>query len=198
LWTTICCISGSGLSPGHCQPFCLSRLCLLKVHLEINSLPLLPPLVCLDTPPPHLCCVFLFISLFIIQFFFAVQGSVCPGGNGGLSQGWLWEIPCAAYLLTCWSVSPKQVWSQCLVAWEPSCNVAWSSFVWAGGSGCRSPDSSWCFFFCQVWLQPASQQGFCFTELTLSASAPLSTSWILLSAFSSGETFTLVKISLYC
>jgi hypothetical protein len=26
------------------------------------------------------------------------------------------------------------------------CNVAWRSFVQAGGLGCRSFDSSWCFF----------------------------------------------------
>jgi hypothetical protein len=30
------------------------------------------------------------------------------------------------------------------------CNVAWRSFVQAGGSGCQSFDSSWCFLFCQV------------------------------------------------
>jgi hypothetical protein len=26
------------------------------------------------------------------------------------------------------------------------CNMAWRSIVWAGGSGCQSFDSSWCFF----------------------------------------------------
>jgi hypothetical protein len=39
LWTTTGPISGSGLSPAHCQPFCLSSLCLLKVHTDISSLP---------------------------------------------------------------------------------------------------------------------------------------------------------------
>jgi hypothetical protein len=38
LWTATCPISGSNLSPNHCRPFCLSSLCLLKVHMEISSL----------------------------------------------------------------------------------------------------------------------------------------------------------------
>jgi hypothetical protein len=48
------------------------------------------------------------------------------------------------------------------------CNVAWRSFVWAGGSECQSFDSSWCFFLPSV--APASQQDFLFTELMVSAS----------------------------
>jgi hypothetical protein len=39
--TATCPISGSNLSPACCQSFCLSRLCLLKVHKKISSL-LLP------------------------------------------------------------------------------------------------------------------------------------------------------------
>jgi hypothetical protein len=37
----------------------------------------------------------------------------------------------AAYLLTCWSASPKQAWSWHLVAWEPSCflNATWHGEV---------------------------------------------------------------------
>jgi hypothetical protein len=45
-----------------------------------------------------------------------------------LSGGLCWFIPGvavgilhASYLLTCWSASPKQVWSWHLAAWEPSC-----------------------------------------------------------------------------
>jgi hypothetical protein len=36
-------------------------------------------------------------------------------------------IPYDTYLLTCWSASPKQVWSSCLVAQELSCflSVRW-------------------------------------------------------------------------
>jgi hypothetical protein len=59
-------------------------------------------------------------------------------------------IPRATYLLTCWSMSPKQVWSRCLEVQEPSCFL---SVMWHGealyslrGSGCQSFDSSWWFF----------------------------------------------------
>jgi hypothetical protein len=38
LWTAICPTSNIGLSPACCRHFCLSSLCLLKVHLEISSL----------------------------------------------------------------------------------------------------------------------------------------------------------------
>jgi hypothetical protein len=37
------------------------------------------------------------------------------------------------------------------------CNVAWRSFAWAGGLECQSFASSWCFFFCQMWLQNLSK-----------------------------------------
>jgi hypothetical protein len=48
------------------------------------------------------------------------------------------------------------------------CKVAWRSFVWAGGSGCQSSDSSWCFFLPS--MAPASQQDFLFMEVMVSAS----------------------------
>jgi hypothetical protein len=72
--------------------------------------------------------MFHFSSLFIIQFFFFLHGRV------GLSRGLCWfipgvamGIPCDASLLTCWSASPKQIWSWLLVAWEPSyfLSVTW-------------------------------------------------------------------------
>jgi hypothetical protein len=49
--------------------------------------------VCLQHPVP-LCCVLVFSSLFIVQFFVLFiflwcWESVCPGGYAGLSQGWL-------------------------------------------------------------------------------------------------------------
>jgi hypothetical protein len=46
LWTATCPISGSGLSPTHYQSFCLSSICLLKVHTEVSSLLLPPSPVC--------------------------------------------------------------------------------------------------------------------------------------------------------
>jgi hypothetical protein len=59
-----------------------------------------------------------------------------------------------AYLLTCWSASIKQVWSRHLAAWETSCffSITWcgEALYGLGGLGCRSLNSSWCFFFCQV------------------------------------------------
>jgi hypothetical protein len=50
--------------------------------------------------------------------------------------------------LVCW-MSPKQVWSWYLVAAAAllfsQCNMAWRSFLWARGSGCRRFDSPLCF-----------------------------------------------------
>jgi hypothetical protein len=65
--------------------------------------------------------VFLFSSLFIVQFLFIYllwgRGLNCPGGYAGLSQGWLWEyhMMLCDHLFVC-RMSPKQVWSWCLVA----------------------------------------------------------------------------------
>jgi hypothetical protein len=63
LWTATCPISGSGLSLAHCQPFCLSSLCLLKVHAEISSLPAFSSVLTATVP---LCYVLVFSSLFIV------------------------------------------------------------------------------------------------------------------------------------
>jgi hypothetical protein len=48
-------------------------------------------------------------------------------------------------------------------------NIAWRSYVQAGGSGVSEFASSWWFFLTGV--SPASQHDFCFTELTLSTSS---------------------------
>jgi hypothetical protein len=128
-----------------------------------------PPFSSVLTAPHPLCCVFLLSSLFIIQLvwflfvylFFLGWESVCPGGYAGLSQGWLWE-----YRMGTWC-SPLVCISQ--AGLEPAsggagsllfsqCNVLRRSFVQAGGSGCRSFDSSWCFFLPGV--APAFQQDF--------------------------------------
>jgi hypothetical protein len=84
-----------------------------------------------------------------------VKVSVCPGVAVG--------IPCDAW---CSHVGMPNVSQAGL---EPAsgsvgallfsqCKVAWSSFVWAGDSGCRSFDSSLCFFL--PILAPESQQDF--------------------------------------
>jgi hypothetical protein len=158
LWTAICPILGSSSSLAHCRPFCLSSLCLLKVHMEISSF--LPRFSSALRAPCPICCVFLFSSLFIIQFsgvwvFLQGRGQSVQGAMlvyPGVAVG----VTCAAYLLTCWSVSPK-VWSCCLAAWMLSvsqCNVAWRSLIRVVGSACRCFDSSWWFFLPSV--APAS------------------------------------------
>jgi hypothetical protein len=72
-----CPISGSGLSPAHCRPFCLSSLCLWKVCLEISSLLLHPSPLCFLQLRPF-CCVLVF------SFFFG--GVILP-------RGLCWFIP---------------------------------------------------------------------------------------------------------
>jgi hypothetical protein len=74
-----------------------------------------------------------------------------------------------AYLLTCWSSSPMQVWSPCLAAQEPSCflSVTWrgETLSGLGVQGVGGLILLGGFFLPSV--APASQQNFWFTELTL-------------------------------
>jgi hypothetical protein len=51
--------------------------------------PLLP--CTYSTPSPLLHVPFQFLVYYSVLFCFVGQGSVCPGGYVGLSQGWLWE-----------------------------------------------------------------------------------------------------------
>jgi hypothetical protein len=79
---------------------------------------------CTLKAPHPLCCMSFSISSLLFSFVcfpFCWAGVSLSGGHAGLSQGWLWEYR-AAYLLTCWFVSPKQVWSWWhLAVWKPSC-----------------------------------------------------------------------------
>jgi hypothetical protein len=67
---------------------------------------------------------------------------VCMWGAGvSLSRGLCWFIPVvtvgiphAAYLLTCWSVFPKQIWSQHLEVQEP---FWFLNVTWCGEALCR-------------------------------------------------------------
>jgi hypothetical protein len=71
------------------------------------------------------------------------RGSVCSGGYAGLSQGWLWES-----IVSLLDVSQAGLeWASGIVGalLFSQCNVVSKSFVWTGGSGCWSFDSSWCF-----------------------------------------------------
>jgi hypothetical protein len=98
-----------------------SRLCLL--------------LQCAQSTPPLLLHVF-FSSLFIIQFFFMRQGSVCPGAMlvypRGSCGNTTWCL--FAHLLVCVSRARLELASGGAGALLFSqCNMAWISFVWAGG-----------------------------------------------------------------
>jgi hypothetical protein len=105
--------------------------------------------------------VFLFSSLFIIQgFCVCVCGAgshfvqdtmvVYPRGNYGNTACHLF-----AHLLVCW-MSPRQVWSWHLVAWEPSYffSVTWhrEALYRLGVQGVKTLIFLG-VFFSQVWLQ---------------------------------------------
>jgi hypothetical protein len=101
-----------------------------------------PPSSCVLKLPRPLFCMSFSVPLLLFRFFCfvlwgrgqSVQGAmlIYPRGTVGISH--------VTYLLTCLSASPKQVWSWCQLVWEPygfsQCNMAWRSFVWAGGLGC--------------------------------------------------------------
>jgi hypothetical protein len=149
LWTNTYPISGSSLSLAHCQPFCFSSLCLLKVCTELSSLPP-PTLFCMLRAPRPLCCVFLFSSLFIIQFFFlwggvqSVQGAMLVYPRGGCGNAMCHLF---AHLLVCVSQAGLELASGITGALLFSqWNVMWRSFVRASGSECWIFYSSWWFF----------------------------------------------------
>jgi hypothetical protein len=106
-------------------------------------------------------------SLLHVPFQFLVYYSVFACVWGQSVQGLCLFIPGVAvgilhstYLLTCFSATPKQVWSQHLAAWEPSCFL---SVMWHGEALYRLEFQSVIFlillggFFCQVWLQRLSK-----------------------------------------
>jgi hypothetical protein len=85
-----------------------------------------------------------------------------------LSRGLCWFIPGvavgllnAAYLLTCWSASPKQFWNWHLVVWEPSCFL---SVMWVGedlyGLGVQGVGVLLLLFFFLSSVAPVSQQNY--------------------------------------
>jgi hypothetical protein len=109
-----------------------------------------PLLWCTQCTLPLLLHV-LFSSLFIIELFFFFQG------RGQSSQGAMLIYPrgscgnaaCClfAHLLFCISQADLEPVSGSAGALLLSqCNVAWRSFVQAGGSGCQSFYYSWWFF----------------------------------------------------
>jgi hypothetical protein len=107
-------------------------------------------LYCAQSTSPSLLWV-LFSSLFIILFSLwgggqSVQRAllVYPSGDCGSTACHLF-----AHLLVCFSqagLQPISGGTGALLACQ--CNVAWSSFVWAGGSECWSfPYGSFFFFY---------------------------------------------------
>jgi hypothetical protein len=129
LWAAVCPVSGSGLSPACHQSFCLSSLCLLKVHVEISSLPLPSSLVCLQHPTSSAVCSFSISCLFNF-FWWGGGGHSAQGAMLVYLRGGCGNTTCClfAHQLVC-CASPKQVWSQHLAAQEPSCFL---SVMWLG------------------------------------------------------------------
>jgi hypothetical protein len=104
-----------------------------------------------STLPSLLCVSFQFLVYYSVFFYGAEEGSVCPGGYADLSQGWLGEycVMLGAHLFGLPNVSQavsELAYGSAGALLFSQCNVAWSSFVQAGGSGCLCFDSSWCFF----------------------------------------------------
>jgi hypothetical protein len=108
-----------------------------------------PLLWCAQSTMPPLLCV-LFSSSFIIQFFCvwggcqSVQGAmlVYPRGRCGNTMCCLF-----AHLLVCVSQAGLELASGSVGALLFSQSyMVWRRFLWAGGSGCQSFDSS-CWFF---------------------------------------------------
>jgi hypothetical protein len=123
-----------------------------------------PLLLCVLRPPCPLCSMFFFSFLFIIQGFFFF----CRAGGGQSVQeamlvytkGGCGNITCHlfAHLLVCW-MSPKEVSSQSLAAWEPSCFLGVTRHREAlyrlGVLGVEA--FLLVLFFCQVLLQHLSK-----------------------------------------
>jgi hypothetical protein len=145
----------------------ISGLFIYSPHGEV-LLPLSPKL----RAPCTLCYVSFsvaFYSVFCLFFFLSGSGISLSRGLCWFIPGVAVGVPHATYLLTCWSVSTKQVRSLLLVAQKPSWFL---STLWHGEVMCRlgvhSFVSSWWFFLPGV--SPVSQQDFYFKEHTLSAS----------------------------
>jgi hypothetical protein len=153
LLTAICPILGSSLSPSHCQPFCFSSLFLLKIPTQISSF-LLPPSPVLSEHPTACAVCSFSVSCLLLSIFFlwgrhqSVQRTMLVYHRGSCGNT---ACHIFAHLLVCVSQAGLE-WTFGSVGalMFSQCNVAWRSH---GGSGCQIFYSSWCFFFCQVWLQ---------------------------------------------
>jgi hypothetical protein len=122
------------------------RLCLLKVCMEDSSLLLLLSLVHSKYPAPSAACPFQFLVYYLVFFFLCGAGVILSRWLCLFIPGVAVGVLHATYLLTCWSVSPKQIWSWHLAVEEPSwflCVMWHGGTVRAGGSVCQSLAYSW-------------------------------------------------------
>jgi hypothetical protein len=153
-------LSTPSLLGGSAKPTFSGRL---VYSYSLHGCLILPPFSGVQVALPSLLYV-LFSSLFIIQFFFFVGRSVCPGNYASLSQGCLGE-----YCMTLGAHLPNvsQAGLEPLVAVVmvvamaahlfSQCNVVWRSFLQARGWGCQSFDSPWCFISAKCYLQHLSK-----------------------------------------
>jgi hypothetical protein len=151
MWRSAPCHSPHSLVQRLVRHLFLQALCTERWCRE-----LLPRPWCAQTPCP-LCCVSFTVPCLSFSFFWGgVFFFFCSVGVS-LSRSLCWflpgvavGIPHATYLLTWWSVFPKQVWSRHLAAQEPSCflSVTWhgEALYQLGVQGVKSFASSWWFF----------------------------------------------------
>jgi hypothetical protein len=133
LWTTSCPVSVSGLSPACCWPSFLFSLCLLIVRMEISSFSSVVLVYC------TLCCVLVFISLFIVQFcfvFFYRAGVSLPRGLCWFIIREAGDIPCYSWGSPVWSAKclPSRFGTSVWWRQQPSdfLNVIWCGEVFYG------------------------------------------------------------------
>jgi hypothetical protein len=111
-------------------------VCLPIVHKEISFLLLPASLMHFQCSHP-LCCVLVFISLFIVKFFFCGGWgkSVCPGCYASLSHGWLGEyrMTLGAYLF---GLNVSQAGLE-LAGGSSSSSPVFSMLMWRGEAFCR-------------------------------------------------------------
>jgi hypothetical protein len=120
-------------------------------------------LVHLEHPAPSAACSFSVPCLLFsfVLFFFQGRGQSVHGAMLVYLRGSCGNAICHifAHLLVYW-MSPKEVWSRHLEAWEPSC---FFSVTWCGealyGLAAQGVDVLILLaaFFCQVWLQCVSK-----------------------------------------
>jgi hypothetical protein len=153
---------------------------LLKVHVEVSSLPHSPYPVSLQHSSPLLCVHFQFL-VYCSGFFFcgaggqSVQGTLLVYLRGGCGNT-VWHL-----VLTCWSAECLPSRFGAGVWWQGSppvsqCNVVCRSFLQAEVRGDDILILLGALFMPRV--APASQQDFWFTKLTLPASVLQLPLWI--------------------